>query len=72
MFGNKLPFWITISCDIKFGTVEAIKSRNHKVLLAAIKYVRRIYAIRGFKVTHGDVDDELYRKQVHASSCGVQ
>jgi hypothetical protein len=39
MFVNKLPILVTISRDIKFGTVEAIKSRKHKVLLAAIKSV---------------------------------
>jgi hypothetical protein len=56
---NKLPFLVTISRDIKFGTVEAIKSRKHKVLLDAIKTVRHIYAIRGFKMTHGHADGEF-------------
>jgi hypothetical protein len=39
MFVNKLPFLVTISRDIKFGTVEAIKSPKHNVLLDAIKTV---------------------------------
>jgi hypothetical protein len=56
MFVNKLPFLVTISRDIKFGTVKAIKSRKHKVLLAAIKSVRQIYVV---KVTHEHMDGEF-------------
>jgi hypothetical protein len=47
---NKLPFLVTISRGIKFGTVESIKSRKLKELLTAIKSVKRIYALRGFNV----------------------
>jgi hypothetical protein len=53
MFVNKIPFLVTISRHIKFGTVEAIKSRKHKV------NVQRLYAARGFRVKHGHVDNEF-------------
>jgi hypothetical protein len=43
MFVNKLPFLVTISRGIKFGTVKSIKSRKLKELLTAIKSVKRIY-----------------------------
>jgi hypothetical protein len=39
--------------------VQAIKSRKHKELLAAIQSVQRIYALPGFKVTHGHVNGEF-------------
>jgi hypothetical protein len=32
MYINKLPFLVTISRDIKFGTIQAIKSRHNKIL----------------------------------------
>jgi hypothetical protein len=57
MFVNKLPFLVTISRGIKFGTVESIKSRKLKELLTAIKSVKQLYALRGFKVTCTDVDN---------------
>jgi hypothetical protein len=59
MFVNKIPFLVTISRHIKFGTVEAIKSRQHKVILAVIKNVKRIYTACGFRVKHGHVDNEF-------------
>jgi hypothetical protein len=37
---NKMPFLATISRHIKFGTIEAAKSRHHKVLLPAIKKLK--------------------------------
>jgi hypothetical protein len=59
MFVNKLPFLITISRNIKFGTVEALKNRKLKELLLAIKSVKRIYTLRGFRITSAHVDSEL-------------
>jgi hypothetical protein len=59
MFVNKIPFLVTISRNIKFGTVEALKSRKLKELLAAIKSVKRIYNLRGFKITSAHVDNEF-------------
>jgi hypothetical protein len=59
MFINKLAFLVTISRGIKFGTVQFIKSRKLKELLKAIKAVKRIYALHGFKVTRAHVDNEF-------------
>jgi hypothetical protein len=59
MFVNKLPLLVTISRGIKFGTVKSIESRKLKELLTAVKSVKRIYALRGFKVTRAHVDNEF-------------
>jgi hypothetical protein len=54
---NKMPFLVTISQHIKFGTIEAAKSRHHKVLLPAIKNGKRPpHALRGFRVRHCHVE----------------
>jgi hypothetical protein len=65
MYVNKLPFLVTMSREIKFGTVGAVKSRHNKVLLPAItKSVKRLYALRGFRVKfcHADNEFEPMRK----------
>jgi hypothetical protein len=59
MFVNKLSFLITISRNIKCGTVEALKNRKLKELLLAIKSVKRMYILRGFKITSAHVDNEF-------------
>jgi hypothetical protein len=45
---NKIPFFVTISRKIKFGTVEAIKNMKNSTLTEAILQVKRVYAKRGF------------------------
>jgi hypothetical protein len=72
MFVNKIPFLVTISRHIKFGTVEAIKSRHHKVVLAALKNVKRLYAQRGFRVRYGHVDNEFEPMRGDLLDIGIQ
>jgi hypothetical protein len=45
MYINKVPFLVTISRHLKFGTIEAVKNRRHKVLVPALKNVKRLYAM---------------------------
>lgn len=56
---NKIPFLVTTSKRIKFGTVEALPSRKNKVIMPALKAVKRLYALRGFRVKFGLVDNEF-------------
>ncbi len=48
MFVNKIPFFMTISRNIKFGTAEMILNQKNSTLIAAIKQVKQIYMRRGF------------------------
>ena len=50
MFVNKIPFFITTSCDIKFNTIEMLGSQANKVFLASIKQDLKVYNAQGFKV----------------------
>jgi hypothetical protein len=59
MFVNRLPFFMTISRHIKFGTAEAIKNQQNKTILAAIKQVKSIYMRRGFIITHLLMDGQF-------------
>ena len=41
---------MTLSCKIKFNTVEALKQMDTGVLIQACEHVFNIYTRRGFKV----------------------
>ena len=50
MFVNKLPFFVTISRNIKFSTAVLITDQKHETLIKAVRDVRNIYHKRGFKI----------------------
>jgi hypothetical protein len=65
---KKIPFFVTISRDIKFGTTEVIPNQKTPALKSAMTHVLSIYRKRGFivktvlmegqfKTLHGDLDD---------------
>ena len=59
MFVNKLPFLLTLSRHIKFGTVAHLLSRGHTNVMAVIKQIKALYRIRGFRVRHIHSDGEF-------------
>ena len=59
MFVNKIPFMMTISRHLKFGTAEMLKNQKDPALLASIKQVNRIYAKRGFRIRHLLMDGQF-------------
>jgi hypothetical protein len=48
MYVNTIPFFMSVSRHINFGTAGMITSETSKILLTAIKQVKRAYAHRGF------------------------
>jgi hypothetical protein len=48
MFVNKIPFFVTISRDIEFGTAEVLPNQKILALKSAMTYVLSIYRKRGF------------------------
>jgi hypothetical protein len=52
MFVNGIPFYITISRNIKFGTAEAIQNKKPTTIMTAVEPVRQIYLRRGFRIAH--------------------
>jgi hypothetical protein len=43
MFVNKIPFFMTMSQHIKFGTGETLKNQYNKTIFAAIEQVKSVY-----------------------------
>jgi hypothetical protein len=59
MFVNQIPFFITISRNIKFGTMEVLKNRKNPTILQPFKNANAIYNNRGFRITMGHTDNEF-------------
>jgi hypothetical protein len=56
---NKIPFMISISRNIKFGTSEMIPIMKTTTMLDCIKNIKAIYARRGFRITNMMVDGQF-------------
>jgi Reverse transcriptase (RNA-dependent DNA polymerase) len=72
MFVNQIAFLITISRQIKFGTVESIPNRQNATILQGIKNVRNIYNKRNFHVELGLMDNEFEPMRAELMGIGIQ
>jgi len=52
MYINKIPFVMTTSRAIHFGTAELIKNEKISTIMIAIKQVIEAYEARGFRIHH--------------------
>jgi hypothetical protein len=59
IFVNKIPFFTTISRNIKFRTFKVLKNQKSGTPLAAIKSVKRLYMQQGFQITHLLMDGQF-------------
>ena len=59
MYVNKIPFFVTVSRKIKFGTIEALDRQTESRLFKAIQHVARIYHHGGFRVRHVLMDGQF-------------
>ncbi|MGL4351112.1 MAG: hypothetical protein ACRCT2_11200, partial [Plesiomonas shigelloides] len=59
MFVNKIAFLVTISRDLKFGTIQAIANKKLATVLGALKEVFKRYRTGGFTVAATLMDGEF-------------
>jgi Reverse transcriptase (RNA-dependent DNA polymerase) len=59
MFVNKIPFFITITRGLNFGTVETLQNRKVDSIINAMKNVKQVYDKRGFKLGTALLDGEF-------------
>ena len=70
-FVNTIPFFTSISKDIKFTTTENIPTRTAKQLVTAFKHVLAIYKKRGFHVETALMDGEFAPLKAELLEMGV-
>jgi hypothetical protein len=71
MFVNKIPFFVSISRNLKFGTAEMIANRQQKTVFNAIEHVCKLYRSRGFKVEYLLMDNEFECMRGDLANLGV-
>jgi hypothetical protein len=59
MFVNQIPFFISISRNIKFGMIKVLQNRKNRTILQAFKNVNAIYNNRGFRITMSHTDNKF-------------
>ena len=59
MYVNKVPLLVTLSRNVKFGMVEAVKDRKETTLMKSIATVVTLYWKAGFTVTTALMDGEF-------------
>ena len=72
MYVNKVPLLVTLSRNIKFGTMEAVADRKETTLLKSIKGVISLYKKAGFKVTVALMDGELVPLRGGLAELGIR
>jgi hypothetical protein len=71
MYVNKIPFLVTISKSIKFGTVTHLQNKSVATLNNAIDRICGLYAARSFRVILIKADHEFDACRAHLESQGV-
>jgi hypothetical protein len=51
MYINKIPFFVTMSRNLKFSTAELMLKQKQETLVDHVKRIQRIYHKRGFRVS---------------------
>jgi hypothetical protein len=68
---NKIPFMVSISSTIKFGTVELLKDQKMVTILTTIRHFHGLYAKRGFRVETLMMDGEFEPLRGELSILGI-
>ena len=58
-FVNKIPFFITVSHNIKFITGDRLQNRKETTIVSALLKVCALYSKRGFTVSRCNMDNEF-------------
>ena len=58
MYINKVPFFMSISWDLRFGTAQHLMNQKGTIILQSIKQIQQVYLQGGYKLTHLLVDGQ--------------
>ena len=59
MFVNMIPFLVTISENIMFGTVQCLMNKKDESIIKGIKNVNDVYIRHGFRIIKANMDGEF-------------
>ena len=68
---NNIPFFMTISKHIKFGTTGKLDSMKNKIIVKHFKLVFGLYTNRGFRVKLFMADNQFKSMRVDIADLGA-
>ena len=71
MYVNRIPMLISISINIKFGTIEAIPNNKTATVLKGVKAILKLYRGKGFTIEMALMDGEFGHLQGELAGMGV-
>ena len=73
MFVNGIPFFVTLSTNIRYFTAERLANRKKGTLISSIIKVAALYHHRGFQISvcHMDGEFECLREELLTRSFGI-
>ena len=71
MFVNSQPFFVSISRNIKFTTIQALPNRTHDNLMHAIKAILSLYSQAGFHIQTVLADGEFEHLRTACIDVGI-
>jgi hypothetical protein len=71
MFVNRIPFPMTISRSVHFGTSESLANQSSKTSMAALEKVKQVYNQRGFPILHIMMDGQFENLQGDLADIGI-
>jgi hypothetical protein len=77
MHVNGVTFFVTISQNIRFGSIEVIPDKKQETLFKSIQKIAAVYHRGGFRIRHAVMDgafeclrDDLHRNQIQLNTTG--
>ena len=71
MYVNKIPFLISISRHIRFGTAQHIKNQQGMTIFNGIRAVHRIYLQHGFRIRNAFMDGQFEPLRGNLAELGI-
>ena len=71
MYVNKIPFFVIMSCHLKFRTVQKLDGQKTLLLLDAMWKVKQVYNCRGFAIHHVLMDGQFDLLQGDLASMSI-
>ncbi len=70
MYVNGVPFLLTMSRNLKFGTIEALPNWLEATVITGLVSMVRVYKQRGFSISLGLADGEFNTPGIRKSLAG--
>ena len=71
MYVNKIPFLMSVSRQIRFGTAQHIKNQQGTTIFSGIRAVHQIYLQRGFRIRNAFMDGQFEPLRGNLAELGI-